>query len=434
MWRGRQAVRYKRRCKTAAASGRSDPGGGARGQVSVLQRPIALEAGPGTAAAKTRDHPFWGLFSLTWAHFLNDGAAGFLPAVLPAIMITLHIRVALVGVVMAALLIGQALQPVAGIVADRVGGRAFVLAGVVASTVAGALVGVAPNYLSLLGVLLLVGVGSAVFHPQALAAVRERATQRHGLFISTFLVGGELGRGLWPMLASVIVVYLGLKALLLLALPTILTLPLIIHELPRLAARPNEPSHRARIHANLWPLLIVVAFSGMRATLMYSVTTFLPLQWAEQGGSLVGGASLITTLLTVGVIGNLGGGHLSDHFSRKSVVTGATALSAVFLALYLLASGPIVWPILGCLGITIFSTFPLQILIAQDLLPENRALGSGLALGFSNGIGAAAMMLLGVLAARWSIPIVLWINVALTVAATGLALILPATGPRAIGD
>jgi FSR family fosmidomycin resistance protein-like MFS transporter len=401
-----------------------------------MQQPIAepLAAGapaaPGAPFQAARSHA-WGLFSMAWAHFLNDGGSNYLPAVLPAILIALHIRLALVGVVMSALLIGQALQPACGWIADRVGGSAFVIVGVTLSTVAGALVGIAPGYYSLLGVLLLVGIGSAIFHPQALAAVREMSTRRQGLYISTFLIGGELGRGLWPMVAAVVVDYFGLRGLLVLALPTILTLPLIMYELPRLRARPNLPAHRAHLNANFWPLVTVVAYSGTRAVVMYSLTTFLPLLWKQQGGSLVGGASLITTLLTVGVLGNLGGGHLSDHLSRKSVVIGATALSAGFLTLYLLTSGPVQWLILGGLGITIFSTFPLQILIAQDLLPDNRALGSGLALGFSNGIGAAAMMPLGPLAAHWSIPTVLWINVGLTLLALVLALILPVTGPLA---
>lgn len=398
-----------------------------------MLRPIArqLSASERPSVSAAPSHALWGLFSISWAHFLNDGGSNYLPAVLPAILVALHIRVALVGVVMAALLIGQTLQPVCGWIADRTGGRVFVLGGVTLSTVAAALIGVAPGYLSLLGVLLLVGTGSAIFHPQALAAVRAMSVRRQGLFISTFLVGGELGRGLWPIVASVVVVYLGLKGLLLLALPTLVTLPLLRHAMPRLAARPNEPSHRAHLSANARPLAIVVAYSGLRATVMYSLTTFLPLLWNQRGGSLIGGASQITTLLTVGVFGNLAGGHLSDHFSRKAVVIGATALSAVFLTLYLVSSGPLLWLILGCVGMSMFSTFPLQILIAQDLLPDNRALGSGLALGFSNGIGAGAMMLLGLLAARWGIPAVLWINVGLTVAAVGLALILPPTGPLA---
>lgn len=400
----------------------------------AVQRPSVepVSAGSAAAPAEAPRNNAWGLFSMAWAHFLNDGGANYLPAVLPAILMALDIRLALVGVVMSALLIGQALQPVCGWAADRVGGRAFVVAGVTLSTVAGALIGIAPGYYSLLGILLLVGMGSALFHPQALAAVREMATRRQGLYISIFLIGGEFGRGLWPIAAALVVDYLGLRALLVLALPTILTLPLILHELPRLPPQNSQALVRkTRLNANLRPMATLVAYSSTRAVVMYSVTTFLPLLWKQEGGSLVGGAGLITTLLTVGVIGNLAGGHLSDYFSRKSVVIGATALSAVFLALYLLAGGIVQWFILGGLGIMIFSTFPLQILIAQDLLPENRALGSGLALGFSNGIGAALMMPLGPLAAHWSIPTVLWLNVGLTLLALALAFILPTTGPRA---
>jgi MFS transporter, FSR family, fosmidomycin resistance protein len=403
-------------------------------ELKVVQRP-SIEAATAGAPAAPIEAPRsngWGLFSMAWAHFLNDGGANYLPGVLPAILVALNIRLALVGVVMSALLIGQALQPACGWIADRVGGRAFVIGGVTLSTVAGALAGIAPGYYSLLGVLLLVGLGSALFHPQALAAVREMATRRQGLYISTFLMGGELGRGLWPIAAAVVVDYLGLRSLLLLALPTIATLPLIAHELPRLLPGSSQPAVvRAHLNANLWPMATLVAYSSTRAVVMYSVVTFLPLLWKLEGGSLVGGAGLITTLLTVGVLGNLAGGHLADHFSRKSVVIGATALTAVFLASYLLTGGLTRWLILGGLGIMIFSTFPLQILIAQDLLPDNRALGSGLALGFSNGIGAAAMMPLGPLAAHWSIPAALWVNVGLTMLALALAFALPTTGPRA---
>ncbi|HVA69366.1 MAG TPA: MFS transporter [Candidatus Binataceae bacterium] len=381
--------------------------------------------GPDFAAESAGGFNLWPLFSISWAHFLNDGASNYLPAVLPAVLVTMHIPVALVGVVMAALLAGQVLQPLCGLVADRLGGRSLVLIGVAASTLGGALIGIAPSYSILICVLLAVGMGGAVFHPQALAVVRQIGFgSRQGLFLSTFLVGGELGRGLWPMLASLIVVHFGLHALIVLALPTLFTLPLVIKEMPSVHARTNA-APRLSLNHHGRPLAILVGYSGLRAAVTYSLTTFLPLMWAEKGGSLVGGASLITTLLTAGIFGNLAGGHLSDRFSRKSVVIATSILSAVLLVILLLVQGPILWVILGLLGMAMFATFPLQVLIAQDILPDNRALGSGLALGFSNGIGAAAMMLFGPVAARWGIPFVLWSNVGLAIAAVAAATFLP---------
>jgi FSR family fosmidomycin resistance protein-like MFS transporter len=342
------------------------------------------------------------LLFMSWAHFLNDGASNYLPGVLPAVLAGFHIPVALVGTVMAALLIGQALQPFCGWPADEVGGRSFVLIGMAGSAVAAALVGVAPGYWSLLGVLLLVGIGNAMFHPQALAAIRELATLhgtgRHGLFMSTFLVGGELGRGTWPVVASLAVVALGLKSLVILALPAILTLPFIGYQLPILAGRRHRDVPKRVWWRRRRELGALISYASVRATVMYSLTTFLPLMWVERGGSLIGGASLVTTLLTVGIVGNLGGGHLADRFGQHAVIVGATVMSALFLSLFLLTTGPALWFILALLGVTLFATIPLQILIGQDILPENRSFGSGLALGFSNGLGAFAMIVLGVLA------------------------------------
>jgi MFS transporter, FSR family, fosmidomycin resistance protein len=368
------------------------------------------------------------LMTMSWAHFLNDGASNYLPGVLPAVLIGLHIPVALVGTLMAALLIGQALQPVCGWLADEVGGRIFVLIGVGGSAIAGALVGIVPGYWSLLGVLFLVGIANALFHPQALTAVRElatlRDTRRRGVFMSSFLVGGELGRGFWPVIASLAVVALGLKSLLILALPAIMTLPLIGRQVPKLAGRhPDLPKHAWWRHRR--DLSKLVTYSSVRATVTYSLTTFLPLMWVARGGSLVGGASLVTTILTAGIIGSLGGGHLADRFGQRAVMVSGTAMSAVFLALFLVARGPALWFILALLGISIFATIPLQILIGQDILPESRSLGSGLALGFSNGVGGVTMIVLGLLAERWGIPAVLWINVGLTLIALWLATLLP---------
>jgi FSR family fosmidomycin resistance protein-like MFS transporter len=367
--------------------------------------------------------PTLSLFLLSWTHFLNDGASSYLPGVLPAVLVALHIPLKMVGVVMAALLIGQALQPLCGWFSDEVGGRAFVIAGAGLSALAGGLVGVMPGYWSLLLILLLIGAGSAMFHPQALVAVRRLATKRQGLSLSAFLIGGELGRGLWPLLASIVVVSQGMTGLVLMAIPAAVSLPFILHRIPSIPPRhPDLPRSSLRRH---FPALsVLVVYSSLRATVMYSLATFLPLLWVLRGGSLVTGASLVTVLLTVGIIGNLAGGHLTDVLGRRTITTLSALLSAIFLALLLLSHGFVMWLILGILGIVVFATMPAQILIGQDILPENRSLGSGLALGFSNAVGAFAMIVLGWLAARWGIPAVLWINVGFCVLAMMVAPLL----------
>ncbi len=364
------------------------------------------------------------LTGMSWAHFLNDGAANYLPGVLPAILVSLHMSVALAGTVMAALLMGQALQPLVGILADRTGGHSTVVLGLAGSSLGGALVGFAPGFWSLVGVLILIGVSNSFFHPQALAGVRQLGGSHPGTAMSVFLVGGEIGRGVWPAFASWVVVGWGLPSLWVLAVPALLTLPLLPRWAPRLPARhPAAEPIRWRRHAG--PLGLLVLFSALRTLMIMAVVTFVPLMWTDAGGSLVVGASFITVMLVVGVIGNLGGGRLADRVGRRPVLFLGMVVSAAMLAAFLLSSGVWPWIIIAVLGVSLFATLPLGILIAQDILPENRSLGSGLALGFANGLAALGIMLLGPVAAAWGTAAPLWVAVVCGVITVPLVLLLP---------
>jgi FSR family fosmidomycin resistance protein-like MFS transporter len=364
------------------------------------------------------------LAGMSWAHFLNDGAANYLPGVLPAILVSLNLSVALAGTIMAALLMGQALQPLVGLLADRVGGRIMIAGGLAGSSLGGALVGFVSGFWSLLAVLALIGIANSFFHPQALAGIRQLGGDKPGMAMSVFMVGGEVGRGVWPVIASWVVVQWGLGYLWILALPALLTLPLLLQWAPKLPARKADATPIAwRQHAG--PVSRLVAFSTLRSLMIFTIVTFVPLMWTQAGGSLTTGASFITVLLLVGVIGNVGGGHLSDKVGRRPLLIAAMSLSAVMLTAFLLASGGWLWIVLGILGISLFATLPLGVLIAQDILPENRSLGSGLALGLSNGLAALGIMALGPVAALWGPTAPLWVALIGGIISVPLAMGLP---------
>ncbi|WP_280538837.1 MFS transporter [Chromohalobacter sp. 11-W] len=391
-----------------------------------------MEASTATASSRSQSYPAR-LTGMSWAHFLNDGAANYLPGVLPAILISLNLSVALAGTIMAALLMGQALQPLVGIFADRVGGRVMVALGLAGSSLGGALIGFASGFWPLLGILMLIGISNAFFHPQALAGIRRLGGERPGTAMSIFMVGGEVGRGVWPALASWVVVQWGLGYLWLLALPALATLPFMLHWAPRLPPRAADATPIAwRLHAG--PLSRLVTFSALRSLMILAVVTYVPLMWAQGGGDLTTGASFITVMLVVGVIGNLGGGRLSDRFGRRPVLIVAMSVSVIMLAAFLLAEGIWLWIVLGVLGISLFATLPLGILIAQDILPENRSLGSGMALGLANALAALGVMLLGPVAALWAPAAPLWIALGGGVISIFLVSGLPEHMERNIGQ
>lgn len=362
---------------------------------------------------------------LGWSHFLNDGSANYLPGILPAILIALHEPVAAAGSLMAALLIGQALQPLTGVLSDRVGGKAVFIVGLILSSLGGALLGFTHTVWLLVLFLLLIGVGNSLYHPQALAIVRSTVSARkQGIGLSAFLVGGEFGRGVFPVITSWIVVNLGLPWLWLMALPTLITAPFLARFSPSLPVR-KDRGPRIDWSAHRKPMSYLIGFSSLRAFMTYGVVTYMPVLWHQAGGTLVAGASIVTTVLVVGIAGNLTGGHLADRYGRRPLLIASSFLSALVLPLLTLTTGPLLWLFAGILGITLFATGPVTVLIGQDIFAENKSLGSGIALGLTNGIGAMLVFASGAFVASIGIVGILWSIAVCGLIATVLALLMP---------
>ncbi|MEO9181136.1 MAG: MFS transporter [Acidimicrobiales bacterium] len=375
---------------------------------------------PDNAHVERRDR--FRFVTLTWAHLLNDGASNYLPGVLPAILISLHDPVRMAGGLMATLIAGQALQPVSGWLADRLGGRSLVVTGLFLTSLGGSLLGVAHSTDTLIVLLFVIGIGSSLFHPQALAGVRSTLRVRPGLVTSVFLVGGELGRGLWPTVASFMVANFGLNGLWVMGIPGLLTLPLLRHAAPRLATAPPQQRIRWRRHRR--ELSLLLGYSAIRALATYTLVTFVPITWHLRGGSLVGGASVITTMITVGVVGNLWGGHMADRLGRRPILVASALGVAVLTPPMAYLGGAWLWIVAALLGAMLFLSASSTILIGQDIFPENRSMGSGMALGFTNGIGALFVFLIGLGLTNRDVSIVFWLAAALSLVSTLLALAL----------
>jgi FSR family fosmidomycin resistance protein-like MFS transporter len=199
----------------------------------------------------------------------------------------------------------------------------------------------------------------------------------------------------------------GLKDIWLMAVPLLLTWPWMARWVPKVP-RKRQTGSPVNWSRHLKPGLALTIFSGLRSGIIYGVSTFLPILWHDRGGSLVAAASLVTTFIGVGVAGNLGAGAVMDRFGKSVVLWGSTVLSLLLVALLPLTSGAWLWPLVGLLGITIFASLPVTMLIGQDIFSENPAMGSGVALGLANGLGALLLPLWGLLADHVGISTAMW--------------------------
>ncbi|MBY6062395.1 MFS transporter [Microbacterium esteraromaticum] len=365
---------------------------------------------------------------VTIGHFFNDGAANFLPGVLPLVLVAIGQPLSLAGVLMGALALGQICQPLIGWLADTRGGRAYVPLGLLMTSVGGGLVPITQNLGQLIAVLLLVSLGSALYHPPSLALVRSETVKdarNSGFYMAIFFVGGELGRGFWPTIASIVTVTLGYEYLWLIVIPGLLWLPILFRHMPVL---PRKQAQQRVEHARRPLLAPVASLISFRVVLSFSTvaaSAYIPALWYLNGGSTVGGAALITAMITVGAFGNIIGGSIADRFGLKNVLYSSFICIAVLSVAYTFTHGVWSFVIAAMLGMAIFFPSTTAVMIGQDIFPNSATMGTGIALGLAGGIGALCLILIGAVISDAQIVLVFYLVGILALAALVVVYFMP---------
>src|ERR1044071_112065 len=145
------------------------------------------------------------LAAISFCHFLNDVVQSLVPAIYPLLKTSFHLDFGQIGLITLTFqLTASLLQPLVGYYTDRrampyslVAGMSFTLVGLITLSVA-------PTYPTLLAAAAMVGMGSAVFHPESSRVARLASGGQHGLAQSLFQVGGNAGSASGPLLAAFI--------------------------------------------------------------------------------------------------------------------------------------------------------------------------------------------------------------------------------------
>src|SRR6266446_6752330 len=168
---------------------------------------ITLSAEGGERRRIAETTAFSIILALSFSHFLNDMMQSLLPALYPMLKGAYGLSFAQIGMItLTSQLISSVLQPAVGMFADHRPQPYSLALGMGVTLVGLLLLAGAGSYLMLVFAAALVGVGSAVFHPEASRVARMASGGRHGLAQSVFQVGGNVGSSLGPVLAAFIVI------------------------------------------------------------------------------------------------------------------------------------------------------------------------------------------------------------------------------------
>nr|WP_315214181.1 MFS transporter [uncultured Flavobacterium sp.] len=359
------------------------------------------------------------LFSIAFTHLLNDLLQAVIPASYPILKENFNLTFTQIGLItLAYQLAASILQPVVGLYTDKkpkpfsqIFGMLFTLSGIV-------LLSYASNFSMIILSVVLVGIGSSIFHPEASRISFLASGGKRGLAQSIFQLGGNAGTAIGPLLVALIVVPNTQYYIIWFVVVAIIGLMV----LSRIALwYQNHLSLRATKKAvidlpNLSQTKIVISVTILLVLIfskffyMASMSSYFTFYLIEKFHLSVQDAQFhLVLFLAACAVGTLIGGPLGDKFGRKYVIWFSVLGAAPFTLL--LPFVDLFWTgILSVvIGVIISSAFPAILVYAQELLPKKLGMVSGLFYGFAFGMGGLGSALLGNLADHTSITYVYYL-------------------------
>jgi FSR family fosmidomycin resistance protein-like MFS transporter len=365
------------------------------------------------------------LLTISFCHLLNDTIQSLMPPIYPLLQKTFHFNYWQVGrIALTSQLTASILQPLVGLYTDR-RPKPYSLAVGMGITMIGLLAfSMAPSYGTILAAAALVGIGSAVFHPESSRIARLASGGQHGMAQSLFQVGGNAGSALGPLLAWAFITgqssiaWFSLMALFAIVLltnigtwfrnhPVHFPKPVAVDP-ARLASPGSAPPRDVLAPKKVaFALAVLVALMFSKFFYLASLMNYYTFYLMGKFHLSIQNAQLHLFLFLAAVAaGTFIGGPVGDKIGRKYVIW-CSILGILPFTLVLPYSNLYWTSILSVvIGFILASAFSAILVYAQELMPGRIGMVSGLFFGLAFGLGGIGAALLGKLADLTSINFV----------------------------
>jgi FSR family fosmidomycin resistance protein-like MFS transporter len=372
------------------------------------------------AAADVQQTVFPILIALSFSHLLNDTLQSLIPSIYPMVKDSFQLSFSQIGLITLTFQVSASiLQPVVGLYMDKKP-QPYALALGMCFTMFGlATLSYATSFQMVLISVGLIGIGSAIFHPEASRIARLASGGRHGMAQSLFQVGGNAGSSLGPLLAALILLPYGRAQVIWFSLVALLAIVILsrvgdwyksnmntVRKKATTVIQHSTSPHfsKAKIAFSISILLVLIFSKYIYMACMSSYFTFYLID--KFGVSIQSSQIYLFIFLFAVAAGTFIGGPVGDRIGRKYVIwisilgTAPFAILLPYLDLFWTGVMSVI------IGLVLSSAFSAILVYAQELIPGKVGMVAGLFFGFAFGIGGIGSAILGNLADKTSIEYV----------------------------
>lgn len=362
------------------------------------------------------------LFSIAFAHLLNDLMQAVIPATYPILKDNFNLNFTQVGLITFVFqLTASLLQPFIGFYTDKKPMPYSLVIGMVFTISGLCLLSVSNEFWMLLIAVGLVGIGSSIFHPEASRVAFLGSGGKRGLAQSIFQLGGNAGSAIGPLLVALVVAPYGQSHVVWFVIAGILGIIILSriavwyenHMNLRATKKIDSeettvPLSNKKITISIVVLLMLIFSKFFYMASMSSYFTFYLID--KFGMSIQDSQFYLFVFLASVAAGTLIGGPLGDRFGRKYIIWISILGAAPFTLLLPYAN--LFWTgvLSVIIGVVIASAFSAILVFAQELKPGKVGMISGLFFGFAFGMGGLGSAILGYVADQTTIEYVFKIS------------------------
>ena len=355
---------------------------------------------------------------LSGGHFINDVYTGVLNPIMPFIAAKIGVSMAIATVVLTVShIFSSLLQPLFGFFADNILKRNFIFWGLILSSIFIPISVLSKNVYLLVFFIILGSIGSSLFHPQALG-LASRFSKGGTKAMAVFLSMGTLGYSLGPIVSSSVTQFLGMNKMPLMSILGIIWASLMFKLVPKISkikknSKIDFKIAFKRILTN-HKLNILNVIAMLKTMVQSSCFILLPFLWKNMGHRPFYIGAALFMFIFAGGIASLVSGFLEKSIGSKNVFYISMISTLPLMLLFIMTYQK--YPILSLvifvvMGFLTMMATPVTMVMSQKVLPEYKSIISGFINGFSWGVIAIVMSVLGFVAENFGI-----INVLIVVA------------------